>query len=232
VSAGLGWLDQARASAIRLRRQFDGRAQRERVLLIAVAVAVIWMVADRLWLTPAFKDWTAAGSRQAAANAALQRLNEDIVARGSEARAAEEQLRREVARARERVGQGDAALRAFGATLVGASDMVPMLDRLLSQIGGLRMRSVQSLSRAEVGPPPAAGAASVPTTTAAALYRHGVEITVEGSYADIVSYVRAIEAMPQHVLWGGMQLQVEQHPKVVVTLRLYTLSPDRGWLEI
>ncbi len=228
----MAWLDQARAGAMRLRRQFDGRAQRERILLITVAVAVIWMAADRLWLTPAFKDWTAARSRQGAAIAALQRLHEDIVARGSESRAAEEQLRKETAQTRERVGHGDAALRAFGATLVGASDMVPMLDRLLGQVGGLRMRAVQSLSRSEVGPPPAAAAASAPTTTAAGLFRHGVEIAVEGSYADVVSYVRAIEAMPQHVLWGGMQLQVEQYPKVVVTLRLYTLSPDRGWLEI
>jgi MSHA biogenesis protein MshJ len=235
VSAGTAWLDQARASATRLRRQFDGRAQRERVLLIGVAVAVLWMAADRLWLTPAFKDWSAARSRQLAANASLQRLNEDIVARGSDSRAAQEQLRRDIAQSRERVGQGDAALRSFGATLIGASDMVPMLDRLLSQSGGLRMRSVQSLSRAEVGSAPVAGAASAPlpaAPTSVALYRHGVELNVEGSYADVVNYVRAIEAMPQHVLWGGMQLQVEQFPKVLVTLRLYTLSPDRAWLEI
>jgi len=97
------------------------------------------------------------------------------------------------------------------------------------------MRSVQSLSRTELGASPSASAASAPASTAAAsspLYRHGVEIVVEGSYADVVEYVRAIETMPQHVLWGGMQLQVEQYPKVVMTLRLYTLSPDRGWLEI
>lgn len=229
MSAGMAWLDQARAGAIRLRRQFDGRARRERALLVGVAVAVIWMAADRLWLTPAFKDWSTARSRQLAADAAVLQLNDDIVARGSASRAAEEQLRAEIAQSRERIGQGDAALRAFGATLVGASEMVPMLDRLLGQVGGLRMRSVQSLSRAELAPAPA-GAAATPTS--AALYRHGVELVVEGSYADVVSYVRAIEGMPQHVLWGGMQLQVEQYPKVVVTLRLYTLSPDRGWLEI
>ena len=64
------------------------------------------------------------------------------------------------------------------------------------------------------------------------MYRHGVELTVEGSYADLLAYVRAIEAMPQRVLWAGMQLKVEQHPKVLLSLRLYTLSLDRSWLEI
>jgi len=225
------WLDRARAGVLRLQRQFDGRVQRERILLIGVGVALTWMAADRLWITPAFKEWSVARVRQTAAQTAVQNLNTEIVARGSAARSAEQQLRAALAQSRERVRQGDAALQAFGASLVGAPEMVPMLDRLLGQVGGLRMRSVQSLGRSEVGMPTAA--ASAPAASAAgALFRHGVELTVEGSYADVVSYVRAIEAMPQHVLWGGMQLQVEQYPKVVVTLRLYTLSPDRGWLEI
>ncbi len=235
MNTGLAWFERARAGVMRLQRQFAGRPRRERVLLISAAVGLVWMAADQLWLNPAFKAWSVARSRLTAANAAVQRLNEDIVAHGSASRTAEEQLRQEAAQLRARVGQGDAALRAFGGSLVAASDMVPMLEHLLGQVGGLRMRSVQSLSRTELGASPSASTASAPASTTAAsppLYRHGVEIVVEGSYADVVDYVRAIETMPQHVLWGGMQLQVEQYPKVVMTLRLYTLSPDRGWLEI
>ena len=48
----------------------------------------------------------------------------------------------------------------------------------------------------------------------------------------MLGYVQNIETMPQRVLWGGLQLKVEQYPLVVLTLRLYTLSPDRSWLEI
>ena len=235
MSGSTAWIEQARASALRLCRQFDGRARRERLLLIGAAVALVWMAADQLWLTPAFKDWSSARSRLATADAAVLSLRDEVAARGSASRAAEEQQRLQITQLRERVGQGDATLRAFGASLVSASDMVPMLDGLLGKVGGLRMRTVQSLGRSEVGSPPPAAAASAPATTTAAsppLYRHGVEIVVEGRYADVVNYVRAIEAMPQRVLWGGLQLQVEQYPKVVVTLRLYTLSPARGWLEI
>ena len=227
------WIDKARAGITRARRAFDARARRERLVLIGAGMAVVWMLGDSLWLTPAFKDWSAARAHDTTARAALQTLNEEIARRGNDTRSTEQQLKNDVVQARERVGQGDAALRAFGATLVSAPEMVPMLDRLLAQVGGLRLRSMQSLGRTEVGAS-VAGAASgaAPTPAGAALYRHGVELSVEGSYADVLAYVRAIEAMPQHVLWGGLQLSVEQHPKVVVTLRLYTLSPDRNWLEI
>ena len=71
-----------------------------------------------------------------------------------------------------------------------------------------------------------------PAASGPALYRHGVELAVEGSFADLLAYMQALEDMPQRVLWGGVQLKVEQYPKALLTLRIYTLSLDRGWLEL
>ncbi|MDP3821600.1 MAG: hypothetical protein Q8R33_09005 [Burkholderiales bacterium] len=226
------WFDRTRAAASRLQRAFDARARRERLLLIGAGVAIAWMLADSLWLTPAFKDWASARARHTTASAALLRLNDEVALRGSETRNAEQQLLGEVAQWRSRVSETEATLSEFGGSLVGAAEMVPVLDRLLAQTGGLRLRSMQSLGRSEVGSPATAPQTPADAKTADTLYRHGVELNVEGSYADVLAYVQAIEAMPQRVLWGGLQLRVEQHPKVVLTLRLYTLSADRSWLEI
>ena len=227
----------------RARKAFDGRARRERVLLLAVVLALGLMLADTLWVTPAFKAWGQARTRHAAATAALMQLNNEVARQGAEQRAAEQQLRQDVAQLRERVRAADSAL--HGSALIPAADMLPVLDRLLTQVGGLRLRSMQSLGRVEVAAgttaaaavvAPAASSASAAATTAApagpVLYRHGVELAIEGSYADLLAYLKAIEEMPQQVLWGGVQLKVEQHPKAVLTLRLYTLSLDRTWLEI
>lgn len=74
-----------------------------------------------------------------------------------------------------------------------------------------------------------ATAAEAPTPS---LYRHGVELVLEGSYIDLLAYLRALEALPQHLLWGGLQLKVGQHPTNVLTLRLYTLSRDRNWIAL
>ena len=60
----------------------------------------------------------------------------------------------------------------------------------------------------------------------------GVDLEVEGSYEALLAYCQALEALPQHVLWGGMHLKADRHPRLVLTLRLYTLSPDRNWLVI
>lgn len=228
IAAATAAFDRGRASALALRRAFDARARRERIVLICAAIAVTWMLGDRLWFASSLTEWSAARARRVGAVAASRNLDAEIARRGNEIRTQEQQVRTELEQARARVAQGDTALRAFGASLVGASDMVPMLEGLLVQVGGLHVRAMQSLGRSELGTTPAASASGAAGT----LYRHGVEVTVEGSYAEVLAYLQAIEAMPQHVLWGGMQLKVDKHPKVVVTLRLYTLSADRNWLAL
>ena len=246
------WLAKASAAAERSRKAFDSRARRERVLMIGAAIAVVVMLSDTLWITPAFKQWSQARARHATASDALQRLNDEIARQGSDARAFEQQLQRDVAQMRERVQQGDTAL--HGGALIAPGDMLPVLDHLLTQVGGLKLRSMQSLGRVEVTPPAGTSDAAAAVAVAAApeaasapaevaqqptpqpagpvLYRHGVELTVDGSYADLLTYLKALEAMPQRVLWGGVELKVEQHPKATLTLRLYTLSLSRTWLEI
>ena len=250
MTLGTAWLDRPRALVQRARTAFDARVRRERMLMFFVAVALAAYAADTLWVTPAFRQWTQARARHTTASAGLQRLNDDVARQGAEGRALEQQQKRDLQQLRERVQRGDADLRQVGTSLIAAGDMLPVLERMLAQVGGLRLRSMQSLGRTELvagGLPLAADAATTATaaatTTAASapgarpdagtvLYRHGFELALEGSYADLLAYLQALENMPQHVLWGGVQFKVEQHPRALLTLRLYTLSLDRSWLEI
>ena len=64
------------------------------------------------------------------------------------------------------------------------------------------------------------------------LYKHGVEITVVGSYADLLAYLVELEKMPQRVLWNSVKLTVEDYPRARLTLTVYTLSLDKAWLSV
>lgn len=64
------------------------------------------------------------------------------------------------------------------------------------------------------------------------IYQHGVEITVEGSYLDLLRYLTEIEALPWRMFWGKADLEVVTYPRATLTLRLYTLSLDKTWLAI
>lgn len=227
-----------------LQRRFDQRNGRERALLIAAAVALMLMAADALWLSPALTAFKAARAQQLQVQRALTGLQADtqqLQARGSsQARAQQAEL----ALWRQRVRDGDSALRRHEDALVGPDRMVELLEHWLARHGEVRVRAMRSLGRSDLlgaaapAPTPAANAtnaapavrsADTPTPT---LYRHGVELELEGGFADLLGYLQAMESLPQRVLWGSVHLKVEQHPRSVLTLRVYTLSRDRHWLEI
>lgn len=77
-----------------------------------------------------------------------------------------------------------------------------------------------------------AGATTVASAPPPTLYRHGVELVLEGGYVELTQALKALEALPQHMLWGSLALRVERHPLSTLTVRVYTLSRDRHWLEI
>ena len=82
---------------------------------------------------------------------------------------------------------------------------------------------------AQPGPGSVAGAeAKAPEL----LYRHGVEIVVQGSYLEMINYMQALEALPVQLFWGGARLDAQQYPEARLTLTLYTLSLDEKWMKL
>lgn len=63
-------------------------------------------------------------------------------------------------------------------------------------------------------------------------YKHGFEITLEGTYLDILSYLSRIETSPWRVFWGDITLSADDYPKATLTLKLYTLSLNQAWLTL
>ena len=64
------------------------------------------------------------------------------------------------------------------------------------------------------------------------VYKHGVELVVKGSYADLTQYLMRLEGLPWQMFWGKAELKVEEYPKATLTLTLFTLSLDKTWLRI
>lgn len=73
---------------------------------------------------------------------------------------------------------------------------------------------------------------NVPRAAQLGLYKHGVEISVEGSYADLLNYLGELEHMPWQVYWGSVSLSAQGAPLSRLTLVVYTLSLDKTWLSV
>ena len=124
--------------------------------------------------------------------------------------------------------------------LVSADRMVQLLQELLGQNSKLKLVGIKTLPVTSIledkpntpATKTADGDKNVSPLSALGLYRHGVEISVEGSYADLLAYMAALEHMPWRVHWSSASLATQDYPTSRLTLTLFTLSLDKTWLSV
>lgn len=135
---------------------------------------------------------------------------------------------------------------AIEKSLVPPQQIPALLESVVGRNGALQLASLRTLpaqpvlqrkpgtepARPASGAGPQAAAAAGAAAGAPNLYRHGVEIRLVGSYADLLGYVRALESAPQRLLWGRMELTTLDYPRSQLTLTVYTLSLDPKWLVL
>lgn len=155
--------------------------------------------------------------------------------------------RQRLAKARQELAGVGERLARFEAGMVPPARMQGFLESLLAKNRTLELLELKTLPVTLVGTPaaadkpaaaPAAPGASPSTAAVAAevpgdgIYQHGIEITLAGSYNDLLNYLVSLEHMPQRVMWNRVSLQVKTHPRNVMVLRVYTLSLDKNWLVV
>jgi len=137
------------------------------------------------------------------------------------------------------------SLRTMQRGLVTPEKMTQLLQQMLRSNSRLKLLSLRSLPVTGLGsaqqvdaaaqqPVPAAGgavAAGAPKQRDL-LYRHGVELTLQGSYLDMLDYMEQLEDLPSQLFWGKAQLDARKYPATTLTLTLYTVSLDEKWMKL
>lgn len=146
------------------------------------------------------------------------------------------------------IADGSAALLNMQKGLVAPEKVAPLLEHILRGNGKLRLISMKTLpvsglsdSKLEAAGAAGAAAAKPANTTASApavpkprelLYRHGVEIVLQGNYLDMIQYMDTLQGLPNQLFWGKAKLDAGQYPASRLTLTLYTLSLDTKWMKL
>lgn len=218
----------------RLGERIDERSLRERALIFLALVGAIYVGASQFLFTPLQREQT--------------RLEQDLKNKRAQAALFDEKIQTYLARGgvteverRERLEQLQGQLRALDGSgradkrLVPPKEMAKLVAQMLRSNARLQLRRIESLPP-EVLQESAMGKnaeAKLKTATASeAIYKHGMRVEFEGEYRDIVNYLRALENMPWRMYWGEIALDAKQHPRASVTLVIYTLSLQEGWIGV
>jgi len=233
----------------KLALRIDALSLRERVIIFAMASLILISLINAALLDPQFakqKQMSLQIKQGQAQIAMIQaEIQQKVKLRELDPDAANV-VRLQMLKKQSTQMQG--SLRDMQSALVSPDKMTRLLEDIVKQNGQLRLMSLTTLPvtslRDALPAPGAAGetaAASAPAaakdkkenrTVADEVYRHGVVITLQGAYLDMLNYMSALEAMPWQLFWGDAKLKVDDYPKATLTLTLFTLSLDKKWLNL
>ncbi len=230
----------------KLSARYAAMPPRERALLPGAVCFAILMLGHLLIIEPAYKERRTLQQRLSQETSDLTIAQAQLTVLHAKLKHPDAEVRAQLEALRLQARQADDQFKQLQGSLVPPQDMSDWLSGLLQaqrglQLVGLRTLPVTSLtdladSKKPVATPAPAAAASAPATDNPTpdgwLYRHGVEVTVRGSYPELVAYLQTLERMPRRVYWGELKLDAQHSPAVVMTLVVYTLSVEKTWWVI
>jgi MSHA biogenesis protein MshJ len=223
--------------------RMEAASLRERLMIFAAAAVAVIALASSVLIEPEL--------------AKQRRLARDVEQRQGEIRKMQEQLqqmalarqadpdqatRKRIDTLRVRAAELDVKLKEEQRKFVSHERIGALLEELLGRNRRLQLVDMRTLPVAAIDPaapsqkPPAekpgAEKPAARPTAPGTIYRHGVEITISGTYLDLLNYLRDLEKLPSQMYWGKLELAVAAHPRVTLKLSVYTMSLDLAWLIV
>lgn len=219
----------------RLVAKVDGFSLRERVLVFAAAAFLLVALVDALFLEPLLDKQKALSAQVVQQQEKMKEVQAQIAALLEAKQADANSPQRERIRLlQQKIDEGAAYLRERRDKLVPPERMAGLLEQVLNRNGRLQLVALDTLPASLLVEPASdqADEAQQVVDSEKQIYKHGVKITVRGSYSDLLGYLSALERLRTQMYWSIAKMEVIKYPTVELTLTLYTLSLDKTWLQL
>lgn len=227
--------------------KFAALGRRERAIVAAALVFGGGLLIFGFGIDPLLQKARSAGQAEVAARGELARQQAQMDALKAQGMDPDAANRQRLAQTRRELAAVSERLAGFEAGMVPPARMQAFLEGLLARNRTIELLGLKTLpvtlvgaaEKVEAGAATAQGTRDAgqdkPAQSAAGdgIYQHGIEITLAGSYNDLLNYLAELERMPQRVMWNKVELNVKpNYPRNVMVLRVYTLSLDKNWLVV
>jgi MSHA biogenesis protein MshJ len=222
----------------------DAKSLRERALVFAALLTFLIAIFYSAFLDPEF--------------ATSRRLSQEISQRQGEIRALQDEIskvlqarqqdpdrvnRTRLAGLKASLADADARIAAEERKFTAPAQMREVIKELLARNRGVKLVGMKTLPVSSIPEgsgievalqllQQAAKSVAKPQAVERVVFRHGIELTVSGSYLDLLTYIVELEKLPSQLYWGALDLDASQYPNLQLKLTLFTLSLDRAWLNV
>lgn len=215
---------------------YNQRPLRERLLILVTAMVLVLFMGWEWLVVPVTQQNRQLEERMAALNAdqsALlnrqQALNERLASDPSQA------LRKQLEARQQRLAQLNQQVSETTGQLVAPQAMVSLLRDILATQEALALQALELKAptpvyapASESGEPPEPGNEALEPL----LYAHDVELHVQGSYLNVLAYLKRLESLDARLGWQVLDYRAGDWPSGEALIRVRTLSLEKAWLGV
>ncbi|EKE67452.1 hypothetical protein [Gallaecimonas xiamenensis] len=205
---------------MKLLDSLNALALREKVLVLVAGWVLLLALVGLTWLEPLLADNSAQGRRQQLQQAQLTEQRGALaILEAKLAQDPNQQLRGDIAKLQAQQVAQQQAIYAKTQALVPPQAMASLLEALLKGTGQLKLISLTSLP-----PEPLQDEAN------AGLYRHGLELKLQGGYLPLLAFLTQAEQLPWQFYWQGLDFEQTTYPDAEILIHVYTLGTSPHYL--
>ena len=208
--------------------KIDGMSPRQRGLIFAVAASIVVALVSSLLIEPQLAKQKVLSRKTEQQQSEIKSIQAQLQAMAEVRKTDPDAANRaELESLRLQLVQLKASLQVKQQHLIPPDKIAGLLEEILSRNRQLQLISLRNLPASAV-----TGEEEQAAAVEKEFFKHGIEMTVSGSYFDLLDYMVQLEKLPWQMFWGQASLVVETYPISRMTLTLYTLSLDKAWLVI
>lgn len=211
-----------------LQVKFIKLTQRERVLALVAALGIVLLGGYVFFVEPKLIMWDKQKLEVQRQIGETVRLDAQIaVLQQSLLEDPDAPIKARLSSIQKQILNADQALASQTEDLVPANQMPKLLENVFAQFDQLKLMEMRSIA-----PTAMLVMDDKNELTDVNLYQHGVQLSLQGSYFDIQKYLQRVEALPYQFYWKKFSYQVDDYPKALVQIEIYTLSTNRAFIGV
>lgn len=206
---------------------YEGRQLRERIMLLACLLVVLFFLWDSLLMSSLTMQKKQAQKQVGSLQIEIAELQtrQQLVEMRKEFDPDRENRQR-LKTLQQQLLASQQQLEEKIDTLISPRDMVQLLRQLLLEQRQLKLVQLENLPVEELQ----IGAAPADEQVGPVLYRHRLNVVFSGDYLATLRYLQALEKLPRKLVWDELEIETEQYPTAKVRLSVYTMSLSKGWI--
>ena len=214
-------------------------SQREKILLLLMGLILIPGIIDFFLLQP-LRDsataWNLQTQKIQERMLSFEQQQADLLTEIANDPAME--LERRIAGTDKALDATKQALLAYTDALISPQKMAKMLESMLHERGALQLVSLENLPVTPLFKKQQTASTenqsndnvTMEDRGVFGLYRHGIKLVFKGNYMTTMNYLQSLEALPWKFYWQHFDYEVQEYPRALITLNIYTLSTSKWWI--